>query len=1204
MSTYQADSQNFFRLKPIRAARVSEISETTAAAPIPKEARVNFHIGNPVQDKRLSSAFLRMALGIDIRQEELSDDDPDAILEYLDWDLEDKPRLEFLIRAIRNSSPYAPRGGYSRKNPHPLIDAFSAWLEGQQEPLRYDTGQQSGKREIILATGGIHETLRVILFALSAYLEYTPARILCYRVELLPIVRESIANLVFEDLPEDEQTAKAQIEAALIEQPETPTFLLIGDPLEEVTRRRLRQLSIEKPLFFIEANNAPNHRSLAREAKLVQRVIRLLTPGIFSPRLQNLATVFIAGNADILSVIENVHFNLKGTPSASEVEFLNFLLEQGEAEARSNPPADIPKEKPTFEGLALGVTAENALTQLGERIENYLEDLVDTRTQKLTRSLANFEAKTAVLGQKAQDAWKKDIFDELAGLEAKELFAQWLQNINQDEWIQTLQRSFLSAIVKHQPQYRPEACLVASGSSRTALGILGFHCGISEVIIPDLSWSYEQCFRKTHTVPLSESLALDVDAIIEKIEALCQEDPSWPNRGAVAINNPHNATGQIFDESAIRRLITYCLQHNIYIIDDLAYQNVAPVDGLPEIKTLRQIAAELVHFGTIYEAQADRLITVHSMSKTDCFAGARLAILEIRDRQIFERFEEVNAYIQPNIAAIFLGYLFYRNTDQATRTYWHLRNRIFQERTQALLQAVEHLPADRNPFHIKIIPPTGSMYPLLHIEDLPAGLSLDWLASSLARQGIGMLPLATFARTEKGFETGRTTFRLTLGGVDGAEALSAKTRRLLIDLNRLITEENARYNRKVLSFHSQTSTDYQAAEHAQAWGTICQQITAYCQHHRASQRLIARFPIDTQRLQNEFFQRYLPERLDAFQTRLQDRAHISHALMRKARSDNGKWLANRLEGEFMKDNLARRQERFKLRAYDRTVHPTQAYALQAELILDAIINQLIAGQTVAPVLIGKAAEELVREYLGLNVAITSLHEADEILADLSSLTAAEEYSALYAGTTLKPFLSFWSDWDGSNRPSGQGHRLVAAVVMENARRMAEILNLLRAVDPAFPVSPELVAELEALPQQNQRFTKLLNEITLLTHQLEQRYRGILPFSVESTTLGRIATRLHLRRDPARVLWQHNDRYERKMLDLRGQRKTMLEFYFGLNKKIRKQLHALIPHIQQNRTSDPLLREVLAYRDIFGHYAPHQPRPDPGARSLRHRHDRA
>ena len=95
---------------------------------------------------------------------------------------------------------------------------------------------------------------------------------------------------------------------------------------------------------------------------------------------------------------------------------------------------------------------------------------------------------------------------------------------------------------------------------------------------------------------------------------------------------------------------------------------------------------------------------------------------------------------------------------------------------------------------------------------LPSGLSLDWLASSLARRGIGLLPLATFARTEKGFETGRTTFRLTLGGVDQAETLLAKTRHLLIDLNRLMTDEDAQYNRKPLSFRTLTSRSSRSIE--------------------------------------------------------------------------------------------------------------------------------------------------------------------------------------------------------------------------------------------------------------------------------------------------------------------------------------------------------------------------------------------------------
>jgi aspartate/methionine/tyrosine aminotransferase len=1173
------DTDALFRLKPIRAARVSEVSETTAAAPVPAEDRINFHIGNPLQDPRLSSAFLRVALGIDIRQERLHDEDPEAILDYLGWEAADRPTLDFLIRAIRKSAPYMPRGGYSSKAPNALIKAFCSWLEHQQESLHYDNGEESGRREIILASGGMQEALRVVLFTLSSRLETLPTRILCYDLDLLPPLK-ALPGLLFEDLPADEQLACERIEHILSSQPQTPTFLVLGSVPGEVTRRRLRLMGIDHPLFFIEANNAPNHRSLAREARLVQSVIRLLTPAIFSPQLHTLPTVFIAGNADFLSAIENVHFNLKGTPSASEVEFLVFLLEQQLANPPEDAPLVIPEAKPSFEGLSIGGATLTALPHLAQQAEQHLETLLEAHAQALEHSLSVLEEKSALFARRIQSAWKVSILDEFAGVEVRELLDLLIKNLHRQETYQALERSFLSAFVRHQPQYQPESCLVVSGSSRTVLGILGFHCGITEVVIPDLSWSYEQCFPEIHAVPLTETLELDAEAMIEEVEALCQRDPSWRERGAVVINNPHNATGRVFREETLRRLIIYCLEHNIYVIDDLAYQNMAPVNDLPEIKTVRQITSELVWLGVVDEQRADRVMTVHSMSKTDCLAGARLAVVEIRDGQLRQRFEEINAHIQPNIAAVLIGYLFYRGPTQAVRTYWRLRNAIYSERTQALLTAVENLPPDRNPFGLVIIPPTGSMYPLLHIETLPPGLSLDWLSASLARRGIGLLPLATFARTEKGFETGRTTFRLTLGGVDNAETLLAKTRRLLIDLNRLIASEDARYNRKQLSFRTPENGNDRSSELAHSMDDIMECIREQCANNRSCRRLMSMPLLDYEQVWHEFVQHYAPERLEIFRTRLLDRALISDELMRQAQGNGGRQLAERLEREFMKDSLPRRQELFRLRSYDRTVHPTQMYSLQAELALDAILTALIAGQRVAPSLIERATQELLKEYLGLNVSISSQQEANEILLDLAALTAGEQYSQLFTDAALTSFLSFWSDWDGSNRPSGQGHQLIAAVVMENVRRMARILSLLRQVDPDIAVRPELLSELERLAQRNQRFAQLLNDITLLTQHLERRYRGILPFSLDTTPLRRLETRWHLRRDPAKVLWEHNDRYEQKMLELRQERRKTLEYYFALNKQLRKQLYALIPAIQMNRTAERLLREVVGYQDIL------------------------
>ncbi|HYO88490.1 MAG TPA: pyridoxal phosphate-dependent aminotransferase, partial [Candidatus Limnocylindrales bacterium] len=840
----------------------------------------------------------------------------------------------------------------------------------------------------------------------------------------------------------------------------------------------------------------------------------------------------------------------------------------------------IPVARPAFEGLALGGAGEKALAQLAQHAGQRMEHLLNVQAQRLDHVLHALDSKANQFAQRVHSLRSDDLLDEFAAVETREVLDLLVERIDEPDMARALQRSFLSQFARHQPQYAPEACVVTSGSSRTALGILGFHCGITEVVVTDLSWSYEQCFPQVHAVPLTEALELDARAMIARLEELCRADASWPKRGAVAINNPHNATGRVFDAQALAELIAYCLERDIYVIDDLAYQNVAPVDDLPAIKTVREIASDLIWNGVVGERHADRVISVHSMSKTDCLAGARMAIVEIRDESLRERYEEINAQIRPNLGAIFIGYLFYRGAIEDLRTYWQLRNTLFAGRTRALLSAVENLPQDRNPFRLTIIPPTGSMYPLLHVERLPAGLSLDWLASSLARRGIGLLPLSTFARTEKGYETGRTTFRLTLGGVDGAEVLLGKTRRLLIDLNHLIAQEDARYNRRRLAFRTQEPAGGRASELAQGMDHAARRILEAAGQGKANHRVLALPPLNEDEIWREFSGRYAPERLEVFRRRLLERALISDELMREALGNGGKRLAERLQQEFMKDTLQRRQELFRLRTHDRTVHPTQMYSLGAEFALDAVLAALNSGQRPSSALIEKAAQELLKEYVGLNVSISSQQEANEILLDLAALAAGEQYTELFTEGRQTSFLSFWSDWDGSNRPSGQGHQLAAAVVMENVRRMAHILRLLRQTDPSISISPELVAELDQLGQRNQRFTQVLNNITSLTHQLEQRYRGVLPFSLETGRGQRFAMRLRLRRDPAKVLWQHNDRYEQKMLELRQERRSNLEHYFALNKQLRKQLNALIPVIQAHRTAEPLLREVVGYQDIL------------------------
>ncbi|MCC6858592.1 MAG: pyridoxal phosphate-dependent aminotransferase [Bryobacterales bacterium] len=1164
-------SPDVFALRPVKAAVVSEISEATASSPAPPEERVNFHIGNPVQDPRLAELYARIALGLEGGEKAGTGDLAQALSAELGWEAEDRGKIEFLLNLIRNSAPYLPRGGFLKNKPGELIRLFGEWLAKQPEPLTYDFGEKTGRREVILASGGIYEALRVFFHALSTQLEHLPATIFTHGIRIPPHLRQFEA-LRLHPLPENESAAATLLETSLAPNGVRPSFVLLGRILPEETRRRLRLISRDYPLFIVEVNDAPNHLSVAREAKMMHRTLRFLTPGIFSPRLKELSTVFIAGFDEFIRMIETLHFQVKGTPSAAEVELLTFLLKRGLPKLETRPEAEerlYDENHAVLEGAyraagaaiaAIQARAARISSAWGERIEQRLD------------------AASARAAERAERLWEPALRDSFIGDPFEGLgFLELLEALPARH--AELPGAFLAAFLRHHPEYRFDRCMAVSGSARTGLSLLGFHCGIREVVIPDLSWTYEHCFPKVTAVPLTPEFELDVERMIEAVEQRLAGDPAWRNHGAVVFNNPHNATGQVFSEEALRTLLRHFLERGVLVIDDLSYQNVAPSRELQGPATLRQLADDLAGRGYLTAEQAGRVVTVHSLSKTDCLAGARLSVIEIRDAELHRRFEAVNSTIAPNIGAMLLAYLFYRKGAQSTNSYWRLRNAIFEERMSALETAAAGLPSERNPFGIALTRPAGSMYPRMTLRQLPAGISLDWIASGLARQGIGLVPLSTFARTEEGFETARKSFRLTLGGTDGADRLRTKTRRVLIDLNRLIAEEESHYNRKWLAVSSRRL--YQGVERAERerqWAAFSSRVAESCRERIGRElkelNAPAKWSADAAS-PGEF----LNDRLEVFGSRFRDRLELAQEWLALARADDGRKLEQQLDQELVKDDLGRRQVSFRQRLFDRTVHPTQMYSIQSEMLWERAVANLTAGRP-ADELEQPLARELAREFLGLNVAIDSRGEGTELLLDLDAMIAAEDFARFSSATECPTFLSYWGDWDGSNRPSGQGHRLVATVLMENCARLGRLLAMLLRANPALPVDPNLVEEVRRLPMANRRFSALFDAITDLTHQLERRYRGLLPYDVRPGVVRRLGMKLRLAQDPVVSLWEHNDRLERRMLELRRQRRQTLEHYFALNKALRKTLRAHLGELRKHVRDSEFALAAAGYRDLL------------------------
>lgn len=1171
-ATYPSSSGHVFRLRPVKAAVVSEISEATASSPVPAEERVNFHIGNPVQDPRLVELYARIALGLDPAQTGSPDDLSSRLLAETGWSVDEGDKLEFLLNLIRRSAPYLPRGGFLKNKPGELIRLFREWLGNQPEPLAYDFGEKTGKREVILASGGVSECLRVLFQALSTQLHSLPANIFSHGIQI-PAHLGGFERLIFQPLPEPEAEAIEALDAGLARSPGTPSFIILGRILSEETRRVLRLMSRDRALFIVEANDAPNHLSLAREARMMDRTLRFLTPAIFSARLAALSTVFIAGYDEFVGLIETMHFQLKGTPSAAELELLVYLLKSKRLAGGNGPRV---QETLYIETAPVMVGVQQTAGAAVSRIESSVTRLADGWANRIGSRLgAAVERASERLARPLQIQSRASfVSDPLEGLGFREILDALPER--QSELIDAFKATFL----RHHPEYRFDASIVVSGSARTALSLMGFHAGIREVVTPDLSWTYEHCFPKVTAVPLTPAFELDADRMLAVVEEKLRQDPAWSNCGAVVFNNPHNATGQVFGEEALSTLLRRLLDQGVLVIDDVSYQNVAPCPGLAGPRTLRQLADELTRLGYISEEQADRVISVHSLSKTDCLAGARLSVIEIRGREFRQRFERINRTIAPNIGAIFLAYLFYRSSTQHTNSYWKLRNEILDERMAALERASADLPQDRNPFGITLTRPAGSLYPRMSLGSLPAGISLDWIASGLARQGIGLVPLSTFAHTEEGFETGRKSFRLTLGGVDGAERLLTKTRRVLIDLNRILAEEGSHYNRLHLTIAGRPLRRHlDGSGLLRRWDAFTADLPELCREYvRRELKNHGARPGWT--AEPAGVSAFVRERIGVFRTRFEARIELAEEWLALAKAEEGARLERLLEPEFQKDGLSRRQVEFRRRLFDRTVHPTQMYSIESELLWEQAIDSMIAASPGVQNLSRPLARELAREYLGLNVAITSRQEGNELLLDLGAAVAAEDFARLRCGAGRETFLSYWGDWDGSNRPSGQGHRLVATVLMENVARMGRLLLLLLRANPRLNVDPKLLEEVQRLPAAGARFRALFDEITDLTHQLERRYRGLLPLAVQPGAVRKLGMKLHLARDPVVPLWEHNDRLERRMLELRRERRSTLEYYFALNRSLRKILRANLGGLCRRPKDAEFALAAAGYRDLL------------------------
>lgn len=1194
-----------FALKQITPSKVAEISKTTAESDCPVEERINLHIGNPVQDPLLDQMYAQLVLGT------LSNSV--TRLNWQDWQQKmlqtiSKPSrrkiMKLIFESIEKANPYMPRGGFNPKKPGTLVRQIQAWLTiGQDEPLDYSLNSTGNSSEIAIAGGGKLETLKLLFQVIEENLKSDFKNIIALEETLSASTLRAYSGKTF-TIQGTENRLLEQIQNLVTGQENTIGFILIQKIYSREFRNKLAALAVTQNLMIFEANDAANVCSLARNPGMASRLLRILTPAAIDSRLSNSGLAFILGNARFIEAFNLLHFLKKGTPSASEVKLLSFLLnDQGKLDEKlrneilrpksvSNqvlPVSEIVKKTQSANftwtpNFTCGPSLERISVKIAGAFEQTLKQQ-EKRIERIIRQGENY----------ANNLFKQHFTDIFSGKSTWEVIHAFFDNLENSQFAEALAEAFLTQFTKMHPEMNPAFMLALSGSARTALSSMVEAWGISEAVVPDLSWTLGDAIPKITAVPLHPDLTVCAKNIIRKLESKLNSDPDWPQYGCVILNNPQNATGKISAIPEIQAILTFCLSNGIRVIDDLSYANMIIQDPASrqkraDVKNCRQLANELVANGQLSPEALKHLTTIRSISKTDCKAGVRLCVVEIPDPVFFQEFKVTVSEIEPNRMALLLTYLFYRNTQDKLNQFSMLRDKIQWERMQALLSGLNEIPPSKNIFNIQIVAPEGAMYPHLLIQKLPENVNIDDLSTKLASKGIGLIPLTTFAKTKSSYAYAAGAFRLTLGGSVGSKQCKKQVYRLISEITGEIQRQAYDYTfyqpplNGILAHElHRAPVQHFVRQCAAQFNLFWEKIEKEAQESRSSiWQTFSRGKKDTARRQKlDFISSYLPYRKQDLLPKLTDRALLISGLRENFANPS---LQEKILGKFFTEINAtpaeERRKNFQQRLFDRTVHPTQLYSIQVESVFNALFQNIISGEKNNYPKPDIVFQELKREYFAENIAIQSALEATEAVFDLNMITQVEDFSDYFCGNSMAIVYSLWGDWDGSRRPSGQGHTLVAGALLANVLRLARFARFLQQENliPNTGENYRLLTDITQIEQKINKFIKILEKISKLTTALEARYRKHLETDKPPGRLTRLLRKLKLARDPVQVMWRHNDRNERRMQAFRKERSAEILRFFKLNYELCKLMQQAQPELRKHIHHPALLEYMAKYKN--------------------------
>ncbi len=201
-----------------------------------------------------------------------------------------------------------------------------------------------------------------------------------------------------------------------------------------------------------------------------------------------------------------------------------------------------------------------------------------------------------------------------------------------------------------------------------------------------------------------------------------------PGTKMAIINSPNNPTGWVMPLAQMRRLLTHCREHGIWILSDEAYERLI-FNGASAAPSMLDICSE-----------DDRVVVAHTFSKSWQMTGWRLGWITAPVATInnISKLIEFNTSCAPSFVQL-AGIVAVEQGEAAVAAFVQ---RV-QTGADTLVKGMRHLPG------ITAGIPDGAMYVLFRVEGQNDSLAL---AKHLVNNaGLGLAPGAAFGAESEGY---------------------------------------------------------------------------------------------------------------------------------------------------------------------------------------------------------------------------------------------------------------------------------------------------------------------------------------------------------------------------------------------------------------------------------------------------------------------